>query len=101
MRHQRAVVRDITQVIGFWREKKRMSRAAGLDHWSGLHRRHQYDYVCVREKLKQVSVPILDDGIKEPKESSRVTLSNSTGGAMLVARLRPLANDDGVFYGIL
>ena len=38
------------------------------------------------EKVKLVTVPILNDGVKEPTKNFRVTLSNPTGGAVLGSR---------------
>jgi poly(3-hydroxybutyrate) depolymerase len=38
------------------------------------------------EKVKMLRVPILNDGINEPTETFRVTLSNPTGGAVLGSR---------------
>jgi len=38
------------------------------------------------EKVKVVPVPILNDGVKEPTESFRLSLSHPTGGAVLGAR---------------
>src|SRR5207302_3860589 len=38
------------------------------------------------ERLKLITVPILNDGIKEPTKNFRVDLSNPTGGAVLGSR---------------
>jgi polyhydroxybutyrate depolymerase len=54
------------------------------------------------EKAKQVSVPILNDGVTEPSESFRVTLINPTGGAVLGPRttnqVSILDNDPGLGF---
>jgi polyhydroxybutyrate depolymerase len=54
------------------------------------------------EKLKQIAIPILNDGIKEPNESFQVTLGNPTGGAVLgsptTATVTILDNDPGVSF---
>lgn len=54
------------------------------------------------ERIKQVLIPILNDGIKEPSESFRVSLSNPTGGAVLgsakTATVKILDNDPGIGF---
>ncbi len=52
------------------------------------------------EEVKRIAVPILNDGITEPSESFRVTLSNPAGGAVLGPRttnqVTILDNDPGL-----
>ena len=54
------------------------------------------------EKVKLVTVPILNDGVKEPTKNFRVTLSNPTGGAVLgsrtTANVTIVDNDPGVGF---
>jgi len=54
------------------------------------------------EKVKVVAVPILNDGVTEPSEGFRVTLSNPTGGAVLGPRtttqVELLDNDPGLGF---
>ncbi len=54
------------------------------------------------EKVKVVTVPILNDGINEPAKTFRVTLSNPTGGAVLGSRTTATVsigdNDPGVGF---
>jgi hypothetical protein len=54
------------------------------------------------ENLKLVTVPILNDGVKEPTKSFRVTLSNPTGVAVLgsptSATVTIFDNDPGVGF---
>jgi hypothetical protein len=54
------------------------------------------------ETIKQVSIPILNDGVKEPNKNFRVRLSNPTGGAVLgpspAATVAILDNDPGVGF---
>ncbi|MBI3848971.1 MAG: alpha/beta fold hydrolase [Verrucomicrobia bacterium] len=54
------------------------------------------------EKVKLVTVPILNDEVKEPNKNFRVTLSNPTGGAVLGSRTTATVaivdNDPGVGF---
>ena len=54
------------------------------------------------EKIKLVTVPILNDGVKESSKNFRVTLSNPTGGAVLGSRTTAtvtiLDNDPGLRF---
>jgi poly(3-hydroxybutyrate) depolymerase len=54
------------------------------------------------EKVKLVTVPILNDGVKESSKNFRVTLSNPTGGAVLGSRTTATVtivdNDPGVGF---
>ena len=54
------------------------------------------------ERLKWVMVPILHDSLQEPRKTFRVTLSNPTGGAVLVFRqsadITITDNDPGVGF---
>jgi polyhydroxybutyrate depolymerase len=54
------------------------------------------------EKVKLLRIPILNDGIKEPTETFRVTLSHPTGGAVLGSRTTTtvsiLDNDPGLGF---
>jgi len=54
------------------------------------------------ERIKQIAVSILNDEIKEPNKSLRVTLSNPGGGAVLsaktIAAVTITGNDPGVSF---
>ena len=54
------------------------------------------------ELLKLVSIPVLNDALKEPKETFRFALSNPTGGGVLgtqkTATVSVLDNDPGVGF---
>ncbi len=54
------------------------------------------------EKVKLVTVPILSDGVKQASKSFRVSLSNSTGGAVLgsraMATINIVDNDPGLGF---
>ena len=54
------------------------------------------------DKLKQITVPIFNDAIKESAKTFRATLSNPTGGAVLgaptTATIKILDNDPGVGF---
>jgi len=54
------------------------------------------------DTVKVVSVPILNDGVKEPNKTFRVTLSNPRGGAVLgsgtTATVTIVDNDPGVSF---
>jgi polyhydroxybutyrate depolymerase len=54
------------------------------------------------ERIKQIVIPILNDEIKEPTKSFRVTLSNPGGGAVLsaktIATVSIIDNDTGVSF---
>ena len=57
------------------------------------------------ERTKQIAIPILNDEIKEPNKSFRVTLSNPGGGAVLstktIATVSITDNDPGVSFDAL
>jgi len=54
------------------------------------------------EKVKLVTVPILNDGVKEPSKTFRIALSNPSGGAVLglraTATVAILDNDPGLGF---
>ena len=77
------------------------SATSGLDY-SGVAKTLAF---APGERVKQITVPILNDGLKEPTKNFSLTLSNPSGGAVLgspaTAAVTIVDNDPGVGFALV